>query len=118
MSSASWPDDEGGAPPPRDEGPPSRRVPRGRVGKVAFVVAAVLLLLSLAASLWTESLWFSSLGYSDMWWTRLRTQVLLFVVGGLVTALPIGLSLWPVSYTHLTLPTTSRRCRSRWSPAH
>ena len=22
----------------------------------------------------------------------------------------------PVSYTHLTLPTTSRRCRSRWSP--
>ena len=24
----------------------------------------------------------------------------------------------PVSYTHLTLPTTSRRCRSRWSPYH
>ena len=23
-----------------------------------------------------------------------------------------------VSYTHLTLPTTSRRCRSRWSPCH
>ena len=23
-----------------------------------------------------------------------------------------------VSYTHLTLPTTSRRCRSRWSPDH
>ncbi|RWU82047.1 hypothetical protein CWN80_12400 [Janibacter hoylei PVAS-1] len=101
MSSASWPDDEGGAPPPRDEGPPSRRVPRGRVGKVAFVVAVVLLLLSLAASLWTESLWFSSLGYSDMWWTRLRTQVLLFVLGGLITALPIGLSLW---LAHRTRP--------------
>ena len=24
----------------------------------------------------------------------------------------------PVSYTHLTLPTTARRCRSRWSPDH
>ena len=23
-----------------------------------------------------------------------------------------------VSYTHLTLPTTSRRCRSRWWPSH
>ena len=23
-----------------------------------------------------------------------------------------------VSYTHLTLPTTARRCRSRWSPYH
>ena len=24
----------------------------------------------------------------------------------------------PVSYTHLTLPTTSIECRSRWSPYH
>ena len=24
----------------------------------------------------------------------------------------------PVSYTHLTLPTKSRECRSRWSPYH
>ena len=24
----------------------------------------------------------------------------------------------PVSYTHLTLPTTCRVCRSRWSPYH
>ena len=24
----------------------------------------------------------------------------------------------PVSYTHLTLPTTGIRCRSRWSPYH
>ena len=25
---------------------------------------------------------------------------------------------FPVSYTHLTLPTTCTRCRSRWSPYH
>ena len=25
---------------------------------------------------------------------------------------------YSVSYTHLTLPTTARRCRSRWSPYH
>ena len=24
----------------------------------------------------------------------------------------------PVSYTHLTLPTNFKRCRSRWSPYH
>ena len=29
-----------------------------------------------------------------------------------------GMGNEPVSYTHLTLPTTSRRCRSRWSPYH
>ena len=27
-------------------------------------------------------------------------------------------SLEPVSYTHLTLPTRSIKCRSRWSPYH
>ena len=33
--------------------------------------------------------------------------------------LPIeGIALIPVSYTHLTLPTKSDECRSRWSPYH
>ena len=30
----------------------------------------------------------------------------------------VELSSEAVSYTHLTLPTTARRCRSRWSPYH
>ena len=29
-----------------------------------------------------------------------------------------GLPIRPVSYTHLTLPTTLALCRSRWSPYH
>ena len=29
-----------------------------------------------------------------------------------------GVSLMPVSYTHLTLPTSCVQCRSRWSPYH
>ena len=28
------------------------------------------------------------------------------------------LDIWPVSYTHLTLPTSAVACRSRWSPYH
>ena len=35
-------------------------------------------------------------------------------VGGTVTVVCMG----PVSYTHLTLPTTHSVCRSRWSPYH
>ena len=31
---------------------------------------------------------------------------------------PVGGSYEPVSYTHLTLPTTLHECRSRWSPDH
>ena len=38
-------------------------------------------------------------------------------VTGVIT-LPEGTEMVTVSYTHLTLPTTSRRCRSRWSPYH
>ena len=29
-----------------------------------------------------------------------------------------NLNRWTVSYTHLTLPTITVRCRSRWSPYH
>ena len=31
---------------------------------------------------------------------------------------PRGRGIMPVSYTHLTLPTTQQLCRSRWSPYH
>ena len=48
MSSASWPD-EGGAPPPRGEDPPSTRVPRSRLTKVLLAIAAVIVLVTLAA---------------------------------------------------------------------
>ena len=35
-----------------------------------------------------------------------------------VTLDQMSLTYIPVSYTHLTLPTTCRGCRSRWSPYH
>ena len=38
--------------------------------------------------------------------------------GGFMTNWTIGHTDRSVSYTHLTLPTTARRCRSRWSPYH
>lgn len=109
MSSASWPQDgdDGGAPPPKDDGVPPRRG-SSRLAKVVAGVAVLVLLVSILASLWTESLWFDALGYSGMWWSRLRTQVLLFVIGGLLTALPIGISLWLAYRTRpLTVPMTT-----------
>ena len=36
----------------------------------------------------------------------------------IVSRLFLGAGLGSVSYTHLTLPTTCTRCRSRWSPYH
>ena len=44
------------------------------------------------------------------------------VHGGLMeincNSVPDFLARNPVSYTHLTLPTTLHECRSRWSPYH
>ena len=45
--------------------------------------------------------------------TRIESHVGLPVHGAC-----FSLCLCPVSYTHLTLPTTCRGCRSRWSPYH
>ena len=43
---------------------------------------------------------------------------LVFPLLGALLAIPAGSTLTAVSYTHLTLPTTCRGCRSRWSPYH
>ena len=97
MSSASWPQDgdEGGTPPPGDdEQPPARRRPPTKWAKAFLVVAVIAFLITMLAGLWTEFLWFGAIGFSGMWWTRMGTQIGLFVAGGLLTAVPIGVSLW------------------------
>ena len=38
--------------------------------------------------------------------------------GTIVKNIRLGDREGAVSYTHLTLPTSSERCRSRWSPYH
>ena len=41
-----------------------------------------------------------------------------FRMEGQIKCFPDKVKLKAVSYTHLTLPTTSIECRSRWSPYH
>ena len=44
-----------------------------------------------------------------------KNGTVLFINGEII---PEAEVIMAVSYTHLTLPTTARRCRSRWSPYH
>ena len=48
---------------------------------------------SIGASLWTEVLWFQSVGYTNVFTTQLVTKVVLFVIGFVITAALVASSL-------------------------
>ncbi|CAA9372607.1 MAG: INTEGRAL MEMBRANE PROTEIN (Rhomboid family) [uncultured Nocardioidaceae bacterium] len=70
------------APPPRRT--PSRR-PRALLPTLGVVVALVIV-FSVFVEIWTERLWFSSLGYGVVFNKVLFTRVALFVIFGLLLA--------------------------------
>jgi len=62
-------------------------VRRGRTAKVIIILAAVLVLfivLSILRDFYTEWLWFSSLGYSSVYVTILKSRVLIFFAGAAI----------------------------------
>ena len=87
-----------GPPPPREPSPPRRRAdPQGSSGGGGFrglgwivlgiVLLVVVSLLSFGLDLWTDALWYRSVGFDSVFWTRLGAQVGLFAVAGLATLL-------------------------------
>src|SRR5262245_21783261 len=68
---------------------------RGRV--TIIVVASVLILLSFLdriVDLWTDWLWYSEVGYTNVFGGLLRTRLLLFLIFGLGMALFLGGNLY------------------------
>ena len=78
-----------------NDGEPGPRWGRRIVIGVALVVAfLVFILFSFGIDLWTDALWFASVGFDGVFWTRVGAQAGLFVVG-LVVALVFFLgNLW------------------------
>ncbi len=80
-------------PAPREPSPPRRprpvasepRRPRRRLGwwAIGLVVLAIFLVSSFGLDLWTDALWFRSVGFDAVFWTRLGAQLALFVGAGL-----------------------------------
>jgi hypothetical protein len=80
------PDDGGGdQPPPRE----LRRRRRGRSGPpwwaIGLGIFALILVLSYGLDLWTDALWFQSVGFDAVFWTRFTAQLGLFVVATIAT---------------------------------
>ncbi|HET9522178.1 MAG TPA: UPF0182 family protein [Candidatus Limnocylindrales bacterium] len=64
---------------PRDGGMSLRRQLGIAVGII--VVAAIVLMLVVGLELWTDAIWYASVGYDEVFWQRLGIQLALFVVG-------------------------------------
>lgn len=82
-----------GTPRPRQPRPPAGR--RQKVLVPTLITLAVLLFLgSIFTSVWTDRLWFKSVGYSDVFRSVLFARISLFVVMGLIFGLFVMVNLY------------------------
>jgi uncharacterized membrane protein (UPF0182 family) len=63
---------------------------------VAFLVLLIVLTLffSIGVGLWTDAIWYQSVGYADVFWTRIGSQVGLFVLGIVVGFVILWFNIW------------------------
>jgi uncharacterized membrane protein (UPF0182 family) len=60
----------------------------------AIVVIAAIIVISVLAGVWTDFLWFRSIGFSSVFDTTYGTKWALFIVAALFMAAVIGLNVW------------------------
>jgi len=77
---------------------PEPKVPRQsamvRIIIAAIVIGICLLLLSLATDLLVDWLWFSSIGYLQVFWTTIGAETVVFLAVWTGTAIPLWLNGW------------------------
>ena len=59
---------------------------RGPLAPTIAILVAVVVLVTIVAQIWTEVLWFDSVGFATVWRVEVLTKVGLFVVGALLAA--------------------------------
>ena len=93
-------------------GPPRRRGPGGpndggnfggraaragrRLGLLAAIgaIIAVVILFGVGLDLWTDALWYTSVGFESVFWTRLTASLGLFAGAGILAAVVLFGNLW------------------------
>src|SRR5689334_9118375 len=84
--------------PTRGTGGPSDGGPslRSRVTAIVaiVVVAFVVLMLVVGVQLWTDAIWFKSVGYDAVFWTRIGIQTGLFAAGTVIAIVVLWGTLW------------------------
>ena len=79
----------------------SSEMPEFKLGKGWIIFGAILAGLLVLASLFamtvgviTDGMWFNSIGYGDVFSTRVTSQIIFFVVGGAAAFIFLWLNLW------------------------
>jgi uncharacterized membrane protein (UPF0182 family) len=70
------------------------RMRRFGVGFVALAILVVVILLGVGVNFLTDAIWFRSVGYESVFWTRVTTQVGLFAGGGILALLFLLFNVW------------------------
>jgi uncharacterized membrane protein (UPF0182 family) len=75
---------------------PELHIGRGWIifGVIVVLLLALLSLFGLTVGFATDAIWFQSVGFSSVFWTRLGTQVLCFVGGALLAFIFVWINLW------------------------
>jgi uncharacterized membrane protein (UPF0182 family) len=85
--------DEPDQPRPAAAPRPESRRPRPLV-LTLVVMAALLIAFSLFSGIWTEKLWFSSVGYGGVFTKLIWTKIVMFLIFGLLMGVVVGGNLW------------------------
>jgi len=64
------------------------------IGFIALAVLLVVILLGVGVNFLTDAIWFRSVGFESVFWTRVTTQVGLFGGGGIVALVFLLFNVW------------------------
>ena len=79
---------------PNDGSGPAGRMRRFGIGFIALAVLLVVILLGVGVNFLTDAIWFRSVGFESVFWTRVTTQAGLFAGGGIVALLFLLFNVW------------------------
>ena len=65
----------------------------GPLAPTLAILAVIIVVVTLSAQLWTEVLWFDSIGFTKVFWVEQATKIGLFLVSALITAAVVASSL-------------------------
>ena len=64
------------------------------IGLVALAILVVVILLGVGVNFLTDAIWFRSVGFESVFWTRVTTQIGLFAGGGILALLFLLFNVW------------------------